>query len=119
VVAAFAAAFVVFAEEPAAQDPSLAAWSAAVGFVLPLAIAVIQQRHWSTQLKSLVAFAICIIAAAVTVYFDGGKFDAGHLVESALIVFTLARASYAGLWKPIGVSDKIETKTTVTEPPPP
>jgi hypothetical protein len=109
----------VFEQEPAAQDPSLAAWSAAVGFVLPLAIAVVNQAHWSSKLKAAVAFAICIAAAAVTVYFDGGKFDAGHLVESALIVFTLARASYAGLWRPVGVAGAIEVKTTVTEPPAP
>lgn len=85
--------------------------SALVGSLLPNLIAVLNQVHWPSWLKAIVAFAACCIAA-VAVTAAKGTLTAQDWVGSAIVVFTVARASYAGLWKPTGVADKIETATS-------
>lgn len=88
-----------------------------VGFLLPHAIALVTQQHWSPALKSVVAFAICIVAAVVTVWAKG-TLNFHDLVGTATLVYVLARSSYAGLWKPTGITDTIEAKTTLGSPAP-
>ena len=89
-----------------------------VGFLLPHLISVITQTHWNSGLKSLVAFSICILAAVLTVWAKG-TLNLHDLVGTATVVYLMARSSYAGLWKPLGVSDSIEASTTLGGKPAP
>lgn len=85
-------------------------WSLLVGFFLPPAIALIQRKSWSDGIRALVAFAICIIAALGTCYFNG-SLDGRSLVSAMLTVVVTAIATYKGFWHKTGVSDAIERLT--------
>lgn len=90
--------------------------SGIVGGLLPFAIALINQSHWAPGLKSVIAFLCCLIAAFITVWAKG-DITATDYIASALTVFTVARASYAGLWRPTGTAPALEASTTVTKAP--
>lgn len=94
----------------------LAEVSAAVGALLPIVIAVIQQMQWSSRLKSVVALGICVAAAAITAWIEG-KVDLHNLSVSLAYIYTLAMVSYHSFWKPTGVSSEVEAKTTLTSSP--
>lgn len=83
-----------------------------VGSLIPAGIAVINQRDWSSEVKGAVAALCCVLAAAVLAYTQG-VWDAGDVLRSALIVFTLAQLLYATFWKPSGLADVIEHATSV------
>lgn len=93
----------------------LALANAFVGFVLPHAIALVNQQHWGPRLKAAVAFGACAAAGALTSYV-AGTLTAGDFVLSALTIFGAAQVSYQQLWRPSGITTAIEEKTTVTEP---
>lgn len=94
-------------------NSNLALYAAVIGSLLPLVIAFIQREHWSSQIRSLVAFAAVFVAGLGTAYFDG-DFTTKGVVGAILIVFTTARTTYAALWQPTGVAQKIESATTAT-----
>jgi hypothetical protein len=83
-----------------------------VGFLLPQAIALLNQVKWTARVKSIVAFAACVIAAGITTV-AAGDFDATNLILSATTVFAVARTSYAGLWRPTGLAPAIEEATSL------
>jgi uncharacterized protein YfiM (DUF2279 family) len=97
---------------------NLAQWSLVVAFFVPLAVSVLNQAHWPAQLKAAVFFVVSLLAAAGTAYFQG-DLTGKRFVDSALLIVAAAAAFYRGWWKPVGVADPLESKTTVTKPPPP
>ena len=89
-------------------------WSLIVGFLLPLAIAFIQQAHWPKGLRAIVAFIVCLAAAVGTVYLQGpGVFTWSRWVSSALLTFVTAIATYKRFWKPTGIASAIEASTPI------
>jgi len=86
-------------------------WAGLVGFFLPIAISIITQSGWSDRVKSAVAFLACLAASVGTAYFSG-NFTDRDIITCALIVFTLATASYVGFWKPSGIAPAIRDATT-------
>lgn len=89
--------------------------NALVGFVLPHAIALVNQCHWAGRVKGLVAFAVCAAAGTLTTYV-AGEFHADDLMLSALTIFAAAEVSYRQLWRPTGLAPRLEERTTITEP---
>ncbi|MDF2751642.1 MAG: hypothetical protein K0S82_24 [Gaiellaceae bacterium] len=87
-------------------------WSLIVGFVLPPALAVIQQSGWSQQLRAMVAFVACAIAGAGVAYFQG-DLNLERWVEAALVVLVTAVATYRNFWKPTQIAPAIESKTNL------
>jgi ABC-type uncharacterized transport system permease subunit len=87
---------------------SLALIAGVVGFFLPHLIALVSGRHWRSWVKSTVAFALCAAAGVVTAAVEA-KLNVHDVVGTVLIVFGLARASYAGLWQPTGAIDTLES----------
>lgn len=83
-----------------------------VGFFLPPVLSIIQQSNWSARLRSIVAFAACLLAGAGVAYFQG-DLTGKRFVSGALIVMVTALATYRNFWKPTGVAPAIETKTNV------
>lgn len=63
---------------------NLALISAFVGIVMPLIVSVINQEHWSSQLKGLVALIVSFVAAAVTTWAEGGLH--GHSLASSFLI---------------------------------
>lgn len=90
---------------------NLALYSALVGSVLPLVIAVVQREKWSSQTRSLVAFAACVATGLGTAYFDG-DLTAKTAVAAVLTVLIAAKTTYGAIWQPTGVVPKIEAGTT-------
>lgn len=97
------------------MNEKLALANAFVGFVLPHAIALVNQRHWGPQLKAAIAFAVCAAAGTLTSYV-AGALAVDDVVLSALVVFGAAQVSYQQLWRPTGIPQAIEQATTFTEP---
>lgn len=90
----------------------LAMWSLIVGFLLPPALAVVQQTPWSSGLKAVVAFAASAVAGAGTAYF-AADLTGRSFVSSALVVLVAAISTYHGFWKPTKVGPRIEEVTNL------
>lgn len=86
--------------------------NALLGFTLPHAIAIVNQRRWSAQLKAAAAFAVCAAGATLTSYI-ADALTPEDLLLSTLTVFGAAQLSYQQLWHPTGISQAIETATDV------
>jgi VIT1/CCC1 family predicted Fe2+/Mn2+ transporter len=86
-------------------------WALVVGFLLPPALAVVQQTGWPSKVKAVVAFAASALAGAGTAYFQG-DLTGRRFVEAGLVVLVAAMATYHGFWKPTEVAPKIEKATT-------
>jgi hypothetical protein len=95
-----------------AVDTNVFLWSGLVGVVLPLGISVINQSTWAPRARGLMAFLLCLVAAAGTSYFAGELSDEGDLATAVLTVLVAAIGSYQGLWKPSTIAGSIERATT-------
>lgn len=89
---------------------NLEMWSLIVGFLLPPALAIVQQSKWPDSVRAIVAFIACAVAGAVTAYLQG-DLNLERWVESALVVLVTAIATYKGFWKPT-VAPAIESATS-------
>lgn len=78
---------------------NLAMWTMLVGFALPPVLAAVIEAGWSSRVKSVVAFVASVAAGAGTAWF-GGALTGRDVVTCALIVLTVAQATYHGFWKP-------------------
>lgn len=88
-------------------------WASIVGFLVPLATAVIIQRGWSPALQSVANFVVAAVAAAGTQYFEG-NLDGSNLdgfIRTLMIVFVASIASYHGFFRPTNIAPKIEAAT--------
>lgn len=92
-------------------DSNAAAWAALAAFFMPPIMAVINQPKWSAQLKSLLAFAVSVGVAFVSVWVSG-DFNAEDIVTTVLVTLTVAQSTYHGFWKPTGIAPGIEAGTT-------
>lgn len=86
-------------------------WSLLVGFVAPLAFAVIQQPRWHPPLRAAMTVLLVLITAAGTAYFTG-DLNGRSFISSALLVFVSAITSYQGLWRKTGIAPAIERSTS-------
>lgn len=86
-------------------------WSAFVGFVLPPAIAVINQAHWSRAWRFIVAVMISVLAAAITCWVRGdlNNHDYAH---SLIVVLTATLTFYHFGWRPSTIAPAIEVATS-------
>ena len=94
---------------------NLQMWNLIIGFLLPIVVAFLTQRHWSSAAKSIVMFLSSIVAAVVTVYIQG-DFTGKRFIDSALLIMVTAIGTYHGFWKPTEVAPTIEKATTFTGP---
>jgi VIT1/CCC1 family predicted Fe2+/Mn2+ transporter len=86
-------------------------WSAVVGAVLPLLIAVVVRSHWTSQLKGAVTVASCLLVGGVTALVSG-YLDGISIMRSVLVVLFSTVLTYATLWYPSGIAPAIEEATT-------
>ncbi len=90
---------------------NLTQWSAIVAFFVPLVVAVLNQEKWSAQVKAIVFFAVSLVAAGGTAYFQG-DLTGKRWLDSALVVVAAGAAYYHGFWKPTDVAPTIEKSTS-------
>lgn len=80
-------------------------WAGIVGFLSPVVIQFLAKTGWPRQYQAAAAFVFCLLAAIPTAAFAPNSDLSVHdYTKSALIIFTVAIASYKGFWNPIGVT---------------
>lgn len=83
------------------------------GILMPLIIALINQWHWSSKLKAIVALLACMVAAAVVQWLRGPLNV--HAWRDTLVVITgAALIMYHTWWRPSTIAPALEAATTVT-----
>lgn len=90
---------------------NLAQWSALVGFLLPIVVAVVQQAHWSRTVRTVIGIIAAIVAAIVTAATEN-KLTWHTWATSLIFVSTLAFTTYRNLWVPLGALDWWEAVTS-------
>lgn len=86
-----------------------------IGVVMPLVIALINQCHWTSKLKSLVAIVVCVGAAAITEAIRAGDaFSLANWRATAIVIAGAAVISYQTWWRPSTWAPSLEAATTVS-----
>lgn len=99
----------------------LAQWSALVGFLLPLLVAVLQRPQFSQTVRTVVGICASIVAALITAWAETDL--NWHTWSTAVIFIALTSwTTYKRVWVPVGAAPLIEAKTSpgstvVYEPP--
>lgn len=91
---------------------NLTQWSAIVAFFVPLVTAFLVQSKWSSRVKAVVFFAVSLVAAGGTAYFQG-ELTGKRFLDSALVIVAAAAAYYHGFWKPTAIAPTIEEQTNL------
>lgn len=91
---------------------NLQQWSLIVAFFVPPVVALVNQQKWDSRLKAVVFFAVSLVAAAGTAYFQG-DLTGKRFLDAALVIVAAGAAYYHGLWKPTQVAPTIEKATSV------
>lgn len=84
--------------------------AAIAGFVAPPLIAVINRKHWSSEVKAVSAFLVCVLVALGTAWYEQ-EVDWHNLRAVLPVVFGSAILTYNQFWKPSGIADAIERNT--------
>jgi hypothetical protein len=85
-------------------------FAAIVGFLVPPAVAVINREKWSSQVKGVIAFLVCLLAAIGTAWYEQSV-EWNDLRKVLPIVFGAAILTYHQFWKPSGIAPTIEKNT--------
>lgn len=97
--------------------PLPALWAAAVGLVLPVLLAVVNRRDWQPGTKAGVMLAAVGVSTVVTMLITGVFVPEDvrswrAWLSSALVCFLTTTAVYRSVYKPSGVTDRIEAATS-------
>ena len=96
---------------------TLAATILAVGGLLPVLIAVVQQPKWSAKTRSIMTVLVSGLAGLVTyVSTNGLNFgDVPTLVTTVVGIILASVASYESIWKKVGTTKAIELATSPSQ----
>jgi hypothetical protein len=86
---------------------NLVQWSAIVAFFIPILLSLLNQAKFSKELKAVIFFAVSLVAAGGTAYFQG-DLTGRRWLDSALVIVPAAAAFYHGFWKPSSIAPKLE-----------
>jgi hypothetical protein len=92
----------------------LVTWSALLGTLLPPVVAVVNQAHWPSWLKGMVAVIVSIVTGAITAA-GTGQLTGKTWVQATLIVAGATFTAYHFWWRPTGISDAIERATSANQ----
>lgn len=93
------------------MEPQTLTAATVTGALLPLVIAVAQQRKWSDATRAYVALGVAVAAGLAVAVTNGAK-DPTSLVGAVLTTVIATQATHQGLWKPTGVTKRVEKRTT-------
>lgn len=80
-------------------------------FVLPPIIAIINRKHWSDEVRALVAMAVCMLYSAI-ITITRQDLDWHQWRNTLLQVFIGAFGAYQIFWKPSNIAPDIEAATS-------
>ena len=92
---------------------NLAQWSALVGFLLPLVIAVIQRPSFSRPVRTIIGVVFSVGAAILTALIEG-NLSINSWATSLIFVAMAAYTSYTHVWVPVGAAPYVEKVTSPT-----
>jgi TctA family transporter len=72
---------------------------AAVGFLLPLLIAVVKRAALPNSVNAIIALVTYVITAVIVTFVQGGAFQADTFVQNFILVFSSGTIGYVALWK--------------------
>jgi hypothetical protein len=93
-------------------------WAAALGYVLPLAIAVINQPRWSGAVKALFMLLVATADGLGSAYFNG-EFGGKDIMTCILTAAVAIGVAYRTVWRPSGIAPGIEAATSTNARPAP
>lgn len=96
------------------QQETLTA-AAVTGAVLPIVIAVAQQRKWSDSTRSLVALLVTVVAGVLVAVLNDVT-DPLQVLTAVIATVVTTQATHKGVWKPTGVTGAVEKATTPVHP---
>jgi hypothetical protein len=91
-------------------------WAAALAFVLPPVIAIVNQPRWSGAVKGLLMLAVAALDGLGTAYFND-EFHGKRIVTCMLIAAIVIGTAYHTLWRPSGIAPGIERATSTNSTP--
>ncbi|MGW1160347.1 hypothetical protein ACWD48_19445 [Streptomyces sp. NPDC002519] len=86
-------------------------WAGALGYILPLAIAVVAQPRWSGAVKGLLMLVVATGDGLGTAYFSG-EFGGRSIVTCILTAAIAIGVAYHTVWRPSGIAPGIERATS-------
>lgn len=88
----------------------------AVGGLLPILTAVVNQPHWSTRARTIMSVLVSVLAGLVAYVAEFGfVVDSPSSIVATVVGVVLAAATaYKTLWQPTGVAPAIEAATSKT-----
>ena len=81
-----------------------------VGWLLPLLMAAINRKSWSSEQKGIAAFIVSLVAA-VGATFIAGQWSTDDLVRTTLVILAVSQIAYQTYWRPTHLTDRIENAT--------
>jgi hypothetical protein len=86
----------------------------AIGTVLPLVTAIVQQKRWSSRTRTIIGVGMSVLAGLVGYVSTNGLevSDPTKILVFVTGVVIAAVSVYEGVWKPSGVANKIEVATS-------
>ncbi|MFI1165664.1 hypothetical protein ACH4UM_19115 [Streptomyces sp. NPDC020801] len=86
-------------------------WAAALGYVLPLAIAFVNQPRWVSWVKGTLMLVVATGDGLGTAYF-GDQFHGKPIVTCVLTAAIAIGVAYHTVWKPSGIAPALERATS-------
>lgn len=88
-----------------------AQWTALVGILIPFVVAFINNQTMSSQTRQLVMIAVAVVVGVGGV-IASGNFDLKNWMLTLTTTIGACQAAYTLVWKPTGVANVVEMKTT-------
>lgn len=82
------------------------------GILIPLVVGVISKTQASAGLKAILNAGLSALAGFLVVLVPDKPFSLKEAVVSIGTVWAIGVATYFGLWKPAGVTEAIQEKTS-------
>lgn len=86
-------------------------WAAALGYVLPLAIAFVAQPRWASWVKGVLMLVVATGDGLGTAYFNDA-FHGKSIVTCLLVAAIAIGVAYHTVWKPSGIAPAVEAATS-------
>lgn len=86
-------------------------WAAALGYVLPPVIAIVNQPRWSGAIRALFMLVVAGADGLGSAYFTG-EFSGKSAITCVLTAAVTIGIAYHTVWKPSGIAPGIEIATS-------
>ena len=97
---------------------SATAWSLILGVISPVIISIINRPTWTNQQKRMVAIGFAVLIGVINLIIQGALNDLTISFNAILInlalVISAAQVVFTTVWKPSGLADVVEVKTSGT-----